>query len=240
MKSIFCLFILALVLSGVTVNAAAQGNITFEYDFRKKRQGWKGGFADYPVDNGGADYELAFKRRRLPENLNESRKALFLAGDNHSDDLFMFVKRQLTGLKPNTTYEAQFEIQIATIAPSNAVGVGGSPGESVYLKAGGSTAEPLIVEQDRFFRMTNIDKGNQADGGGNTVVLGTIGNSCDWQAGCATPQWDFKDFDSQGEPINIATDGQGNLWLIVGTDSGFEGKTEIFISRIRVTLREAR
>ncbi|HXG65984.1 MAG TPA: hypothetical protein VNO70_12855 [Blastocatellia bacterium] len=226
------------VTASVPAQSGNPGEIVFEYDFKKKRQGWKGGFADYPVD-GGADYELVFKRKSLPENLNENRKALFLAGDNHSDDLFMFVKRRLAGLKPNTTYEARFAIEIATIAPTNAVGVGGSPGESVFLKAGGSTAEPLIAESDGHFRIMNLDKGNQAQGGENAVVLGTIGNSCDRAAGCNDPQWEFKSFHNHEHPVSITTDNGGNLWLLVGTDSGFEGKTEIFISRIKVTLLEA-
>ena len=66
--------------------------IVFSFDFSNETHGWVGGFADYP--QGEEDFfELVFDHRELPENLDPSRKALFLSGNNHSDDLFMFLKR---------------------------------------------------------------------------------------------------------------------------------------------------
>ena len=56
-------------------------------------------------------------------------------------------------------------IDLATNVPAGLVGIGGSPGESVFVKAGASTVEPLAEEDgSRYLRM-NIDKGNQANGG---------------------------------------------------------------------------
>ena len=65
------------------------------------------------------------------------------SGNSHSDDLLMFVKRKLTGLTPNQTYQATFDIQIATNTADDCVGVGGSPGENVYIKAGMTENEPI-------------------------------------------------------------------------------------------------
>ncbi len=44
-------------------------------------------------------------------------------------------------------------------------GIGGSPGESVYVKAGATTEEPLIIEDSDGWLRMNIDKGNQAGEG---------------------------------------------------------------------------
>ena len=37
-------------------------------------------------------------------------------------------------------------------------------------------------------------------------------------------------------PISITTDNNGQLWLIVGTDSGFEGNTTIYYNKITAVL----
>jgi hypothetical protein len=203
----------------------------FEFNFLKKKQGWRAGFAD-STSNLNTNEKVEFKRKKLPSNLANDLKALFIAGTNRTDDLFMFIKRQLTGLKPNSTYQLRFQIQIATNAPSGCVGAGGSSGDSVYLKSGGTSIEPVV---DPNTRLLNIDKGNQSQGGRDMVLLGTIGNS---SGICFDTPYEFKNFDSQSIPFEATTDANGRLWIIIGTDSGFEGRTELFYSKIVITLVE--
>ena len=63
---------------------------------------------------------------------------------------------------------------LATNVAESLVGIGGSPGESVFVKAGASTVEPVTPEDDAgYFRM-NIDKGNQSNGGESMVVVGHV------------------------------------------------------------------
>jgi hypothetical protein len=38
------------------------------------------------------------------------------------------------------------------------------------------------------------------------------------------------------EGFEASTDADGNLWLIAGTDSGFEGLTTVYFTQIDVTL----
>ncbi len=75
-------------------------------------------------------------RRPLPAPLQPS-PALFLGGDNRSDDLFMFYKAHVGGLLPGASYFVRFEVEVATNVPMGCVGIGGAPGESVWVKAGG-------------------------------------------------------------------------------------------------------
>ena len=46
----------------------------------------------------------------------------------------------------------------------------------------------------------------------------------------------LKTVDSAGKPIRATADAAGRLWLLVGTDSGFEGTTRLYYKTIRVTL----
>lgn len=43
----------------------------------------------------------------------------------------------------------------------------------------------------------------------------------------------------KNNPINVTTDSQGSAWVIVGTDSGFEGATTVFYDSIELTLTES-
>jgi len=203
----------------------------FIFNFHTNTDEWIGDFADYPNEpNVEVFYELEFSHSTLPSPLNSSEGALRQSGNNHSDDLFMFVKRKITGLKPNTNYKIDLEIEFATNVASGSVGIGGSPGESVYIKAGASTKEPLkVLDNSDNFRL-NIDKGNQAQDGANMKIIGDFANGTDLNV------YKLKVL-STTSPISVSTNSNGEVWVIVGTDSGFEGTTTIYYNRITVNTK---
>lgn len=202
----------------------------FSYDFSQGANGWIGDFADYPQGQDDR-FELTFGETTLPAPLNENEGALVLSGTNLSDDLFMYLKKQISGLEPNTEYEAVFTVQFASNVPDGMIGIGGSPGESVWIKAGATGIEPEPESDDMGYLRMNIDKGGQSQGGDDMVVLGDFSNDTDQEL------YNLKIVTNEA-PLEVTTDGNGNLWLIVGTDSGFEGTTMIFYNRIHVTLEE--
>jgi hypothetical protein len=100
---------------------------------------------------------------------------------NHSDDLFMFLKRRLgtdDGVVPGQEYRVMFTTVFASNAPSGALGIGGSPGESVYLKAGASMVEPEVyLDSETGYYLMNVDKGSGNSGNGTAAsVIGDIAN----------------------------------------------------------------
>lgn len=206
---------------------------SISYDFTETDNGWTGDFADYP-EGDSLNFELFYKHDTLPTNLNDNatKKALHLAGINGSDDLFMFAKKKVTGLKPNTTYNILFNIRFASNAPTGAVGIGGAPGESVFLKAGAVPTEPFKVLQEGSYVM-NIDKGNQAESGSDMIVLGNIA------VASTTSQFtSIVRNNTSNSGFYATTDANGQLWLIVGTDSGFEGATTIYYTQIDVLFNQ--
>lgn len=203
----------------------------FTFDFKENEQGWAVGYADYPV---GEDefYELHSEWTTLPFPLNPAKKSLMVEGNNHSDDLFMFIKRKISGLDTLTTYQVKFVVEFASNYPETSFGIGGSPGSSVFLKAGATLEEPVAEEQEEMWQM-NIDKGNQSEAGNDMLVLGNIGTPREDE------QYDLLTRTNDDENIfEITTDATGELWLIVGTDSGFEGKTTLYYNRIRATFTQ--
>jgi hypothetical protein len=204
------------------------GTLDVAFDFADGRQGWTAGFADYPA--GQEDFfDLQNAYAPLPAPLGPA-SALFISGDNHSDDLFMYFTRRLDGLEPNALYDATFDVEIATDVPFGCGGVGGSPGESVWLKAGAVTTEPQTVLDELGNLRLTIDKGNQAVGGAAALVLGTIENSTPCEAG--TRPWELKAFTHPGAPLPVRADAEGAVWLLMGTDSGFEAVTAIFYTLV--------
>ena len=230
-KILFALFIFLL---GCSVNDDPSASIfTASFDFTESLNDWHADFADLPTgQDDSAFYELRYAYTNLPQNLG-GKKAFMLSGNNHSDDLFMFIKRKVSGLAPNTMYTLVFEVELASNAPQGSVGVGGSPGGSVFLKAGASKIEPTkIIESGRY--VLNIDKGNQSTSGQNAIVLGDIaipGNATDYTIISRS------NVASSYAPLFMAqTNSEGEIWLIVGTDSGFEGITTLYYTKINIVF----
>lgn len=202
--------------------------VTLSYDFSTNAEGWAGDFADYPAGEEEL-YALEFGHSLLPEPLYLSQGALKLSGKNHSDDLFMFVKKEVTGLIPNRSYRINFKVEIASNVANDQVGIGGSPGESVYIKAGASSAPPQKTEDELGWYRLNIDHGNQSQGGEDMIVLGNFAN------GTTQNVYTLKTL-SNPTPLLATTSANGTLWLLFGTDSAFEGETTIYINKIEVKL----
>ncbi len=220
---------MAILASPAAALARDGSEADFSFDFDSDAEGWTVGFADLPVDYDQSIYELAHEHRPLPDGLEGN--GIYVQGHNRSDDLFMFLKRQVDGLRPNTIYAVSVSVDLATNVAAGLVGIGGSPGESVFVKAGASTVEPVAQEDgSRYFRM-NIDKGNQSRGGESMVVLGNVAHP-----EVANAEYRIKTLDNTDLPLSVNTDEQGRAWLIVGTDSGFEGLSRLYYDRISYTL----
>ena len=205
------------------------GESELSFEFTSDAEGWVVGFADLPVNYDQSIYELDHGHRQLPDGLEGG--GIYVQGHNRSDDLFMFLKRQVDGLRPDTTYAVSVSVDLATNVAAGLVGIGGSPGESVYVKAGASTVEPLAVEDENGYLRMNIDKGNQSNGGQAMAVLGNVAHD-----EVEDREYRIKTLDNTGLPLSVTTDSEGRAWLIVGTDSGFEGLTRLYYARISYVL----
>jgi len=139
--------------------------------FSSSLDGWKGAFADYSAETAPTD--VVWESRALPAPL--SGNAYYTGGTNRSDDLFIYSKKKFGGYLPSKSYKLSFEIEIATNQSSGCVGVGGSPGESVYVIAGAAPTEPQTVLLAGEYRV-NIARGNQATPGPASQVLGNVAN----------------------------------------------------------------
>jgi hypothetical protein len=224
-------FIIFLTFSACNLEDGDPGITIFSdtFNFDEDQHGFAGGFSEYPAGPYDSSfYELQFAYTREPGGA----KALMLSGINHSDDLFMFLKKKLTGLEPNTDYTITFNIEFASDAEEGMVGVGGAPGESVFLKVGATAIEPKsVIERGRY--IMNIDKGQQGEDGIDMVVIGNVAVPAGSDGYAKVVRTNAS---STERPLEVKSTKDGELWITVGTDSGFEGKTTLFYTAISVVL----
>lgn len=214
-------------------NAPPSESLERRFTFATDTAGWTSVFADYDTDADTTDdgMALTFDRRPLPDEVPDGY-GLFLSGRNSSDDLFMGLRRPLTDLQPNTRYDLTVEVTLASAAPSNCVGIGGAPGEAVWVKAGGAATKPKRIADDSGRYRLSVNKGGQSQGGDAARVLGNAANGIE---NCHDSPYRLIKR-KMDPPLPVTTTDDGKLWLLVGTDSGFEGTTSLYYDAIRVVL----
>ncbi len=216
---------LAMVLC-TTAAVHAVGPVTINTNFMSGPAGWSAGFADYPVGSEKF-YELESGIRMLPPSIKFRSKSFMLSGNNHSDDLCMFLRKQVTGLVPNTRYKVTFSVTFASSSPNDAVGVGGAP--AIPVKAGVSLKRPSTRGKDA---RLNIDKGNQSQGGKDAMVIGDTGVKVPIDGDI----YRLKTLSNKGKPFSFKTDASGKGWIFLATDSGFEATTTVYFTHVKVTM----
>ncbi|GAB3032250.1 hypothetical protein [Bowmanella dokdonensis] len=196
------------------------------FDFEQTSHGWMAGFSDYPADNADS-YELESGLKTLPTD--SQKQGFMLSGMNRSDDLFMYIKGKVTGLEPSTRYIATLDMTFLSNAGEDCVGVGGAPGESVYVKFGFGENEPRQVDY-----YLNLDKGNQSNGGQNANVIGNVAAE---HSDCSGEVFASKRLQTTSQNrLEFTSTAEGSIWLFIGTDSGYEGLTTVYIDSLGMAL----
>lgn len=223
-----------------TIKIVAKGNGAtapeVHYAFTKDTEGWTSGFADLPVDHGQADFQLNSGVGVIPLAAGTTTRGFMLSGMNRSDDLFMFLTRTLSsteGIKPNTNYTVSLSFDMATSEGGEQMGVGGSPAQSVYVKAGIVNTAPKVIANDASSTGTphlalNLDKGIQSVGGKDLLLLGNVEKPTPESAG-----YELKHFEQE---FSVSSNASGKLYVIIGTDSGYEGLTSLYYTNIDISF----
>ena len=224
MKNLKTVLLSLVALSLMACGAKAEPK-TWSFDFTQGDSGFESVFADYHDDGHNFEtFEMAYDRTLIP---GTTTQGLRLQGHNRSDDLFMGIVKELTGLKPSTSFTLSLSFTLYTEAEAGSIGIGGSPADSVYVKAGFVNEPPVVTEGEDSLWVLNIDKGQQSQGSAGIPVVGTM----------AKPEGSEAGFVSKGFEVTLTlkTDSAGKLWLVIGTDSGYEGLTVYYLDDIAIT-----
>jgi hypothetical protein len=195
-------------------------------DLNKSQDEWEADFTGYPISwEDSVAYELKWDYTDLPPNVGG--KGIMLSGNNIDGNLFMFIKNKVTGLSPNTDYSLVFDVHAVSNAQTT-TDANGSPGNDVFLKAGASTTEPKkIIEGDNC--LLSLDKGSAPNVPGSDLIV--LGNIAVNPSGYSYIQRSNATYNA---PFVARTNSEGELWVIIGTDSAYTGTTTIYYSRVDI------
>jgi hypothetical protein len=237
----FLLKVLQISAIGILVSSCSEDDNDVPYTYQvsynlSSTQGeWQSGFADYPV-GGEGDWELtAIENSDFNLTSGEIGTGYFLHSNNHSDDTQMYISRKISGLVANSHYNVSIDLQMATNVNDQCMGIGGAP-HAVSVKAGLTRYQPDVnVDELDHYRL-NIDTGSQTNGGLDAQVFGHIGleslDDCD----PGNSLYGVKNFDNDNNHFEVTSDENGELWLTLLTDSGFEGVSSIYFTQVDLTF----
>lgn len=223
------------MMAGCTSAAAvSDGPNSVKFDFEKDDAGFAPIYADYPASEGVEEfYEFQHDYGKVP--IDGAGNGIFISGNNHSGDLFMGYVKNLEGFAPARTYHFSVSFKLATDVEGGLVGVGGAPGEGVTVKCGVTSTQPATVfvnNGDIDYYRLNIDVGNQSNGGKDMVVVGDMSKTENNRPG----EYEFKEFTAE---FDTAANVLGEVYLVIGTDSGFEATTSYYLDDIAISWEEA-
>lgn len=199
------------------------------FDFALGDGGWLAGQADYGPTTAPTD--VVAGQRNLPSPFTGT--GYYIAGTNRSDDLLLYTYTRITGLQANQLYRLSASVSVLTDVPAGCVGVGGSPGESVWVLVAAAPLEPQAIFNGTDYRL-NLERGNQSQGGPQGVVLGNVATSV---PDCGPRRWESKTLATPAAgPLELRATERGELWLLLGLDSGYESFSQIYWQRVTLSL----
>jgi hypothetical protein len=232
---VFVFFLFVAAGCGLDADSNRISISSVSFDFNEGEHDWRHGFSDFPAGPGDSvRFELKYAYTEKPANL-ESGRSIMLSGNNQNGDLFMFLKKKLTGLQPDAEYTITLKIEFASNAKPGITTADGSPGEDVFVKVGATETEPKSVIENGKFVM-NIDKGERSENGEDMIQIGNIASRNADTDGYSLVALNNSTANNSNVPLVVRSNSKGELWLVIGTDSEFRGTTTLYYTRIDVFL----
>jgi len=221
---------LVLLLSLSACNSEERNNVdpvrTMISEFQTGVEGWTG---DYALYNRADTTKVAFAMERdsLPSDIDSLRWGLRLEGTNVGDSIFLFLKKEIAGLNPEKTYNVSFDINLASNFPD----LPGATGKNISLKAGASATEPVKKLLSGYYNVS-IKKGLWNQDGAEMSIIGDVVNNS------ARAVYQLVNRNSSSKNISVKPGSDGKIWVCIGEDTRFKGRTVLYYDMIKVTVRE--
>jgi len=101
----------------------------------------------------------------------------------------------------------------------------------VFVKTGASPTEPMVAADNQGMLSLNLDKGNQSQSGHDAAMVGNVSLPARGRA-----DHGYVSRNNYRAQQTATTDAEGRLWLFFGTDSGFEGLTELWYTHLTASF----
>jgi hypothetical protein len=211
----------SLIIFGLTIASFALSAQSVNANFEVDEQGWTPHFTGFPM-GCEEDYELLIKWSKLTPPLNE-RGGISFFGKNYSDELFLYIQKEITGLLPNTNYRVMFNMNwLHRLDPL------ASP---ITVKVGATNREPTFSEED-FLVKASFKRGEIGDDGRDFMVAGQLIPN---EFGLPFQQ----NLQNLDKAFLVNTDDSGRLFLMIGVEpENRKNIDHIFLNTLRIVLAE--
>ncbi len=232
-KIVFVTLILAGCSAELSDSSYDYAELISTFDFESADQLWDGGISDYPADYADSmNYIIANDQLAFASSSVIDGNGLSISAENPYGDIFYYFKKKILGFKKNTTYKLDFEFLVhSQLNEGRSIAVD----EDIFLKVGAVDFEPELQTEVRHFAeyvTLNVDKGgSNADSGTDMVNMGSIKEFIEDQPGSISGNT----FDV---PIEVQSDSDGAIWLIIGVDSGVKSSLTFSLAAITVYYTE--
>jgi len=220
---------LVLLLGLSACNSEERNNVdpvrTMISEFDTGLEGWRG---DYALYNKADTTKIGFRMERdsLPAIIDSTRWSLRLEATNAGDSIFLFLKKKMTGLNPDKTYTIDFDIDVASNFPDLPNG----SGKNINIKAGASATEP--VKLGNTYLTPSIKKGLWDKDGAEMAIIGDVVNKA------SRAVYEIINRKNDSKTIAVKPDANGTIWICIGEDTRYDGKTVLYYDRIKIVCTE--
>lgn len=214
------LICIAVLFTGCLNEMEMSGELLREVSlFDTDNEGWLAGFSGFPVE-----MEDSMKLEYLHEPVYVSESigsvtAIKQKGYAANSNLFMFVKQQISGLRPNSRYLVTFELELIAQLLEDYQGNLGNKEQGSFLKVGAFKKEPSTTSAQDVLNAnisvvaTDFDKGDISQDGEDMVLIGKVEYSIPGQMPIIIHG------NNLDKLIYAVSDDEGKVWVAVGVDT---------------------
>lgn len=189
--------------------------------------GWIPGYAGYAATADSSQLDTVAATALLPRGLDTTQYGFRILSRYSKGNMFSYLKKRVTGFKPDKSYEMTLQVDLATRYSASAVV------DKVTFKAGVSTTEPLTTKLTSGIYTFNLDKGTGTQIGKDVLLSGSIAST--------NPDARYHtllSYSNDGQPVTVKANSQGILWFYAGTDSDYKDTTIFYFDRIIARFKE--
>jgi hypothetical protein len=206
--------------------------------FTEDAEGWEAQFSEYePGLENSLKLSFTHDKFMATESIGEVT-AVVQSGYAANSDLFMYIKRQISGFKPNTSYSVVFTLELFAQLNEDFSGDLSDNNNGSFLKAAVYTEEPDtltvddIVNPGKKIVITNFNKGDDRTTGPNMALIGKLEHTSVDESPLLLIGT------SEGDDLLGTTDNDGKMWMMIGVDTNQPIYQSIFYSFIGIQFRE--
>lgn len=237
-RNVFLYAIITFLFSCSLQSSNPLPSLYAQFYFDKDNQGWLSSFAFYPPAEADS-FKLSFSFGKFKSSMGDSVFAITQTGYSSNSRLFMYVKRQIEGLHPNTIYYITVSLGMFAqlIEPYNGDLTVGDQG--AFVKVGAFTQEPIndtipdSLNTGQSIVVPEFDVGSAANDSKDLHYIGRI----------LPTQPDKLPVlllgDNSVNKLTVSSDSGGKVWVLVGVLNNVPIYQRISFSTIIIQFQQA-